>query len=122
MSLFTIETSYHLPIYRYRMIRADTLEDACRLAVQDPDWRFERRDYACAGATYVAGAWSGLDITKRAAYLSIPPQFRETEQRKADHFPVLLARLKDSAAPDDAAAQGAIAKAEAILAGKPDPA
>jgi hypothetical protein len=37
MPNFTIETTYHLPIYRHRRYAPDTLEEACRLAIQDDD-------------------------------------------------------------------------------------
>jgi hypothetical protein len=32
---FTIETAYHLPIYRRRVYEAETLDEACRLAIED---------------------------------------------------------------------------------------
>ncbi len=63
--------------------------------------------------------------------LSAPAQFDETVQRKSDHFEALLGILKILAAsPTDLSfnldfwrtrANAAIAKAEAILAGAPDP-
>jgi len=122
MPAFTIETTYHLPIYRHRAYTAATLEQACRLAVEDDDWRFERRDYDCAGETHVTGAWRGTDMAYRGNALPVPSQFDERIQRKADHFAILLALLKQCAAPDDAPARAAIAKAEAIIAGRPGPA
>jgi hypothetical protein len=121
MQAYTIETTYHLPIFRHRTYVAGTIEQACRLAIEDQDWRFERRDYDCAGHTYVSGAWLGRDVAYREAQLPIPSQFDEEVQRKADHFPVLLDLLKTCACPHDAAARAAIAKAEAIIAGRPDP-
>jgi hypothetical protein len=121
MPTFTIETTYRLPIYRHRSYEADTLEQACRLAVEDDDWRFERRDYECMGETYVSGAWLGRDIAYRASALPIPSEFEEAVQRKAEHYPTLLGLLKACADVNDAAAQAAIAEAEAILSGQPDP-
>jgi hypothetical protein len=121
MPAFTIETTYRLPIYRHRSYEADTLEQACRLAVDDDDWRFERRDYECAGETYVTGAWLGRDIAYQGAALPVPSQFDETVRRKADHYATLLGFLKQCARPSDPVVQAAIAEAEAILAGKPHP-
>jgi hypothetical protein len=121
MQAYTIETTYRLPIYRHRTYVAVTFEEACHLAVEDQDWRFERRDYDCAGHTYVSGAWFGRDVAYRQAQLRIPSQFDEAVQRKADHYAALLDLLKTCASAHDAAARAAIAKAEAILAGKPDP-
>ena len=121
MPAFTIETTYHLPIYRHRSYVADTLEEACRLAIQDDDWRFQRRDYDSAGETYISGAWQVPGMAYRGQALPVPSRFDETVQRKAQHFPVLLALLKQLARGDDAASQAAIAKAEAILAGSDDP-
>lgn len=116
MPVFTIETTYHLPIYRHRVYAADTLEQACRLAVQDDDWRFERRDYDSSGEVYVSGAWLGPDMAYRGQALPVPSRFDEAVQRKAQHFAVLLGLLKQIA-PDHPAARAAIAQGEAILAG-----
>jgi hypothetical protein len=120
MPAYTIETTYHLPIYRHRTYVADTLEQACRLATLDEDWRFERRDYDCAGHTYVSGAWLGADIAYRGAPLPVPSRFDETVQRKADHFGELLRLLKGVNATEDPI-RAAIAKGEAILSGADDP-
>jgi len=35
MHRFTIETTYRLPVYRQRTYEAETLEQACRLAIED---------------------------------------------------------------------------------------
>lgn len=121
MPAFTIETTYHLPIYRHHVHTAANLAEACRRAINDDDWRFERRDYDTAGPVFVSGAWLGPDTAYRGNPLAVPSHFDEPIQRKADHFGVLLALLKLCAAPDNSAAQAAIAKAEAILAGTPDP-
>jgi hypothetical protein len=121
MPAFTIETTYHLPIYRHRTYAADTLEEACRLAIQDNDWRFERRDYDNSGEVYVSGAWLGPDMAYHGRALPVPSPFDEAVQRKAEHYGVLLDLLKKLAQAGDTTAQAAIAKAEAILAGADDP-
>ena len=120
MPVFTIETTYHLPIYRHRTYTADTPEQACRLALADQDWRFERRDYDNSGDVYVSGAWLGRDMAYHGTALRVPSRFDETVQRKAEHFAALLSLLK-RLAHGDPAAQAAIAKAEAILSGADDP-
>lgn len=63
--------------------------------------------------------------------LPVPTQFGDSLHRKAEHFEVLLDLLKIFAQPSDAGpahdlawrqrADAAIAKAQAILAGAPDP-
>ena len=131
MPRFTLETTYRLPIYRQRTYEAETLESACRLAIEDDDWSDQKEDFESSGETYVTGAWPGADSAYRATALPVPSQFGETAQRKADHFETLLGILKVLAhAPDGAAsdppfwrqrADAAIAKAEAILAGGRDP-
>ena len=131
MSRFTIETTYRLPVYRQRTYEADTLEEACRLAVEDDDWSEQKEDYESSGETYVTGAWPGEDTAYRAAALPLPSQFAETLQRRTDHFETLLGILKVLAHAQEAGssdppfwrqrADAAIAKAEAILAGAPDP-
>jgi hypothetical protein len=131
MPQFTIETTYRLPVYRHRTYEADTLDQVCQLAVEDDDWSDEKSDTDSSGETYVSGAWQGAGTAYAGSALPIPPQFAETIQRKADHFEMLLGVLKILAHVEDLGAadlplwlpraQAAVAKAEAILAGKPDP-
>ena len=128
---FTIEATYRIPIYRQRTYEADTVEHACRLAIEDDDWSEQKEDDESFGETYVTGAWPGAGSAYRVAALPVPSQFGETVQRKADHFETLLGVLKvlahvpDLTAPDlpfwRLRAETAIAKAEAILAGARDP-
>jgi hypothetical protein len=125
MPRFTIETTYGLPIYRQRAYDAETLEEACRLAIEDDDWSEQKEDYESSGETYVTGAWPGEDTAYRLAALRLPSQFGEMLQRKADHYETLLGILKVLARTPEALfwrehAYAAIAKAEAILAGAPD--
>jgi hypothetical protein len=104
MPVFTIETTYRLPIYRHRTYEADTLEEACRLAIADEDWWDQKQDYDNSGATYVSGAWPGEDAAYRAPAIPVPSRFDEAVRRKAEHFAVLLGLLKQLA-PADAAAR-----------------
>ena len=131
MPIFTIEATYRIPIYRQRSYEADTLAEACRLAIEDDDWEGQKEDYETAGETYVTGAWAGDVSPYSVPALAVPSHFGESVQRKAEHFEVLLGLLKVLAHPpegvltDEASwrqrAQAAIAKAEAILAGARDP-
>lgn len=129
MSVFTIETTYRLPVYRHRSYEAETLAEACRLAVEDDDWTHEKHDYDSAGETYVSGAWEGRDSAYRAPAVPVPSHYQETQQRQVEHFAVLLDVVKGLAAQSQPAdpqlwrdqAMAAIAKAEAILAGIRDP-
>lgn len=132
MPLFTIETTYHLPIYRQRTYDAATLDQACDLAIADAGWDDEKSDVETSGDTYVTGAWEGHDAAHSDRALPTPSRFGEQVQRKAEHFEVLLGLLKVFAhAPENGfagatawreRADAAIAKAEAILAGEDDPA
>jgi hypothetical protein len=90
MAHFTIETTYRLPIYRQRTYEADTIEQACRLAIEDDHWSGQKEDYDCSGDTYVTGAWVGEDTAYRVSALAVPSQFGENVQRKAEHFETLL--------------------------------
>ena len=131
MPTFTIETAYHLPIYRHRTFQANTLNEACRLAVEEDGWSDEKSDADNSGETYVSGVWQGVDAAYRGPALPIPSQFSEAIRRKADHFETLLGVLKILAHVENPGAsdlpywlpkaQAAIAKAEAILASAPDP-
>ncbi|BAI99159.1 hypothetical protein Sj15T_31480 [Sphingobium sp. TA15] len=131
MPSFTIETSYRIPVYRQRRYAANSLAEACRLAIEDDDWEGSREDFECAGETHVTGAWPGAVDPYSVPLLPIPSQFDETVQRKADHFAELLAQLSSVAQPTGLsahdfgrwlpAAQSAVRKANAIVAGARDP-
>ncbi|MGE3874348.1 MAG: hypothetical protein AB7F74_15460 [Parvibaculaceae bacterium] len=131
MPMFTIETTYRLPIYRHRTYCAETPEAACRIAIEDEDWDEGKQDYECAGETYVTGIWSGAKAPYRGDAITVPPHFDETIQRKADHFELLLGLLKIVVADARASrptepkwlakANWAIALAEAIFEGARGP-
>lgn len=131
MPFFTIEATYRIPVYRQRTYDADTVEQACRLAIGDDDWSDQKEDFESSGETHITGAWPGADCAYRVTAFPVPSQFGETVQRKANHFETLLgilkvlAHLSDGAASDPPfwrqRADTAIAKAEAILAGARDP-
>ena len=131
MPFFTIEATYRIPVYRQRAYEADTVEQACRLAIEDDDWSDQKEDFESSGETYITGAWPGADSAYRVTAAPVPSQFDETVQRKADHFETLLGILKVLAHPSNGTASdppfwrqrtdAAIAKAEAILAGARDP-
>ncbi|MGE3874066.1 MAG: hypothetical protein AB7F74_14020 [Parvibaculaceae bacterium] len=69
---YTIETTYHLPVFRHRAYSADTPEAACRAAIEDDDWEHGRRDYDSSGETYVTGIWPGRDTAYAGEPLPIP--------------------------------------------------
>ena len=131
MLLFTIETTYRLPVYRHQTYEAASIGEACRLAIHDGDWSDEKHDHESAGETYVTGIWAGESAAYSGAAQPIPSHYVETPQRVALHFEVLLRLIKvlasqgDIEKPDRAfwleRAQPAIVKAEAVLAGEPDP-
>lgn len=129
MPVFTIETTYRLPVKRQRSYEADTIEEACRLAVADEGWGDAEEDVDTSGETYVTGIWMGRDTAYQAAGEPIPSHHRETVQRKDDHFEVLLGLVKVLSGADGTIdrsfwkerAVAAAAKAEAILAGAGDP-
>jgi hypothetical protein len=129
MPVFTVESTYRLPIYRHRSYEAATPAEACRLAIADEDWSDTKEDRDSAGETHVTGVWKGRDSAYRAPPCPVPSQYQETLRRKADHFAEMLLLLKQlphhddpSLRPDllDRIAQ-AIAKGDAVHAGKPDP-
>lgn len=131
MPEFTIETTYHLPVFRHRTYSADTPEAACRAAIGDDSWDIAEKDFDSSGPVHVTGIWDGAHASHAGPPLQIPPQFDEPVQRRARHFEILLGLLKmlldDISAsrpplPDWLArCAWAIARGEAILAGEPDP-
>lgn len=126
MPFFTVETTYRLPVFRHRTYRADSVEAACRLAVEDDDWSDERHDVETAGHTYVTGIWRGRDAAYRGTAIPVPGGFDEVAHRKAQVFMRLLVLLRVPAQPMGLSehdfvrwlprAQKAIAAADAILA------
>lgn len=131
MPVFTIETTCRIPVYRQRRYEARTLAEACRLAIEDEDWKGRKEDFESAGENYVTGAWLGDVEPYSVEPLAVPTQFGETVQRQADHFGELLALVSSfaqlTALPAELRerwlprAQAAVRKAEAILAGARDP-
>jgi hypothetical protein len=131
MPVFTIETTYCLPVYRQQTYEAATTDEACRHAIDDDDWSDEKNDYESAGKTYVTGIWSGENAAYSGTAQPIPSHYVETPQRIALHFEVLLGLVKVLASQSDTErldrafwlerAQPAIAEAEAILAGGREP-
>ncbi|PRD43536.1 hypothetical protein C5748_09695 [Phyllobacterium phragmitis] len=124
MPFFTVETTYHLPVYRRRTYEAASADDACRVAISDDGWEDAKEDVDTSGETYVTGLWKG-----RQAYavpdIPIPERFDETVQRKAEMFSILLALLREPAQKMGLSqhdferwlprAQTAIARADAIV-------
>ncbi|MFL5018097.1 MAG: hypothetical protein ACJ8EW_18260 [Rhizobium sp.] len=128
---FTIETTYHLPVFRHRTYEADTLDEACRAAIEDDSWDIAEKDVDSSGAIHITGIWDGAHAAYAGPPLQIPPQFDEPVQRRARHFEILLGLLKilfddiSAARPPSldwlARSAWAITRGEAILAGDPDP-
>lgn len=92
MPIFIIETTFRLPVYRRRRYEADTLAQACRLAIEDENWSQQKEDVDGSGDTYVTGIWPEHTDPYDVPTLAVPSEFDESVQRKADHFDVLLAR------------------------------
>lgn len=128
---FTIESTYHLPVFRHRTYAADTLEAACWAAVDDDNWDLAEKDYDSSGEVHITGVWEGADSAYNGPSVPVPSQFDEAVQRRARHFEILLGLLKiffddaQAARPPslDWLARSAweIARGEAILGDAPDP-
>lgn len=124
MPLFTVETTYHLPVYRRRTYEAASAEDACHVALADDGWGDAEEDVDTSGETYVTGLWRGRK-DNAGSDIPAPERFGESVQRKALMFGVLLALLKEPAQKMGLSehdfvrwlprAQAAIAKADAIV-------
>lgn len=99
MPNYTIETTYRVPSCRQRTHSADTVEEACRHAIDDDDWSDEAIDYAAAGETYVTGIWQGDNAAYSGPAVDIPEAFGETVHRKAALFEDLVALLREPAQP-----------------------
>lgn len=131
MPEFTIETTYHEPVFRHRAYTAETLEAACRLAVEDEDWGIDNDDHDPSSEVYISGVWKGAGQEAFSNRVPVPSQFEESLQRRARHFEVLLGLLKilfedaHAARPPSpdwlSKSAWAIARGDAILVGNADP-
>lgn len=99
MPIFTVETTYHLPVYRQRSYKADTPKEACRRAIDDDRWGDAKEDIDTSGETYVTGLWKGRNAAYSGKELPVPDEFHETVQRKADLFDELVTILREPARP-----------------------
>lgn len=99
MPLYTIETTYHLPVYRQGTYEAASADEACELAIKDDDWSCELPDHETAGQTFVTGIWRGRDAAYGGEPVDAPGRFGQTVQRKAELFETLVRLLKEPAQP-----------------------
>lgn len=83
MPKFTIESTYRLPVYRHRTYEAATLDEACRMAIEDDEWEGAKEDYETSGPTYITGAWIGEDTAYEGDSLPIPDGTDESRERGA---------------------------------------
>lgn len=80
MDEFTLELCYRLPVYQHVTIRAASIEDACRLALETQDWDRGKHDYESSGPTFVAEAWHGADAAYQGQTVEVPLPFREDKE------------------------------------------
>lgn len=79
MPTFTIEASYRLPVYRHVTVEAETVEEACRIVMEDEDWDDGKHDYESAGATYISGAWLGPAAYRLDSAVDVPASFQDCD-------------------------------------------
>lgn len=91
MPKFTIETTYRLPVYRHRTYEAATVEEACRMALEDQDWESAEKDYDSSGPEHITGAWKGADSAYGGEALPVP---HHMAHEKGDLVAEMLAALK----------------------------
>lgn len=72
MPSFTIETTYRLPVFRQHTYVADSVEAACRLALDDEDWSDGKEDYETPRPTYVTGIWPGANTAYQGEPIPVP--------------------------------------------------
>jgi hypothetical protein len=92
--VYTIETTFDLPIYRQRTYSAPSVEAACRMALADDEWKGSHEDVESCGPHHITGAWAGADTAyEPGADVPIPPAFREPDQGSA---PLLAELLREA--------------------------
>ncbi|MCO5067063.1 MAG: hypothetical protein M9924_22110 [Rhizobiaceae bacterium] len=75
MPLFTIETTYDLPVYVQRTYHAPDVATACQMAIDEENWESAKKDYDSCGPTRVTGIWKGRDAAYSGPVVSIPEEF-----------------------------------------------
>ena len=97
MPTHTIETTYRVPNYRQQTHTAETVDEACRLAIEDDDWDQGITDYENAGETYVTGIWKGENCAYSGPAVDIPEAFDETVHRNVELCEELIELLREPA-------------------------
>ncbi len=72
MPNYTIESTYHQPVYRHRTYSAETIAQACRLAIEDDEWEDAKLDHDTPGETFISGVWEGVDSAYSSAPTPVP--------------------------------------------------
>lgn len=91
--VFVIESTYRLPIYRRREYEAESLEEACQMAIADEDWEGAKEDYETSGGTYITDAHD-----EDGKQLAIPPGY---DEENATLIRDLWSLLTSPASPND---------------------
>ncbi|WJI63748.1 hypothetical protein NLY43_02910 [Mesorhizobium sp. C416B] len=91
MPQFTIETTFHLPVFRHSTYLAETPDVACRFAIEDTDCSGQREDCESSGEAHVTGIWEGAGAAYRGQAIPVHAHFGEAVQRKAAQFELMLA-------------------------------
>ena len=82
MPAITLELTYLLPVYQHVTIQAASVEDACRIALEQETWEHARNDYDSSGPTFVNGIWRGHDAAYSGKAARIPMAFREERRSR----------------------------------------
>ena len=130
MTAFAIETSFKVPFFRLRTIKASSLAEACDRALQDENWSDSGPCYDASTEPCVTGAWpAGSEYQTYS--IPIPNQFEGLQKRKAAQFDLLHDLIREivnsrpfpsSTQFDDwlARAKSALAEADAITNPTPE--
>jgi len=68
---FTVEVTFHVPVFQHLKIVASSVEEACQKALSCDDWSGMKYSFEEASDSYVSGVWeTGEAYDKRS--LPIP--------------------------------------------------
>ena len=54
---FTVEVTFHIPVFQHLKIVATSAEEACQKALSCDDWSGMKYSFEEASDTYVSGVW-----------------------------------------------------------------
>lgn len=96
MPKFTITRQFMCPVYQHDVVKAPTLEAACRTLLEGGDWERQVVDYESSGPDHIAAIAEGehgSPYDAGATQIPVPRRFRDTDDLRHEATLTFLAKL-----------------------------